>query len=204
MKYNSINIDGMPVAVIDSYYDDDAYNKIWQELIFLNNDNSKFKDPQLLGSSQVGSKVLKHAKGLHLDAVYQDRSVSNILKENRKLFSSEITTKLIDLHPFFNLFNNADIDGTKVHYYGNGDYYEFHSDRSVITAITWLCKTPKKFIGGDLKFNNNYIIECVNNRTVVFPSFLPHSVTLLKLDSIDTGHDGRYAITQFTGITGSG
>jgi len=204
MNYNYINVDGMPIVVIDDYYDDDACSKIWQELVFLNNDDSKFKDPELLASGQVNSRVLKHAKGLHLDEVYKDRSVSNILNENRKLFSSEVVIKLINLHPLFNLLRNVDIDITKVHYYSDGDYYESHRDSTVFTAITWLYKTPKKFTGGDLKFNNNCIIECVNNRTVIFPSFLSHSVTLLKLNGKDTGHDGRYAITQFTGIIGRG
>ena len=190
----------MPVAIIDNYYDSIAYEKIWQEIIFLNNDVSKFKDPELLGSSKVNGITTKHAKGLHLDSVYQDRSVSNILVENRKLYSHEVITKLVSLHPFFNLFNNANFDTTKIHYYGDGDYYSLHKDRTAITAVTWLFKTPKKFLGGDLKFNDGTVVECVNNRTVIFPSFLVHSVTLLKMIENDNGHDGRYAISQFTGI----
>jgi Rps23 Pro-64 3,4-dihydroxylase Tpa1-like proline 4-hydroxylase len=192
----------MPVVVIDDYYDNYEYSKIWQELKFLSNDDKKLKDPMHLSSAIVNGNILKHADGLILDSVYKDRSVSNILTENRKIFSSEVISNLIRIHPFFSYYSSANFDITKMHYYSDGDYYDYHKDIAIITAVSWFFKSPKMFTDGDLLFESGPRIECLNNRTVIFPSFLRHSVTKLRMLEQDRGQDGRYAITQLTFING--
>ncbi len=192
----------MPVVFIDEYYDKNAYSKIWQELEFLSNDNRKLKNPEQLNSARVNGNIIKQAKGLVLDSVYHDRSVSNILTENRKLFSPEVISTLVKIHPFFSYYNSANFDITKIHYYSDGDYYDYHNDTAIITLVSWFFKSPKKFVDGNLLFDSGSQIECVNNRTVIFPSILRHSVTKLRMLEQDRGQDGRYAISQFTVING--
>jgi len=205
MIFSYQEVNRLPVAIIDTFYDEDAVEKIWQELTFLNNDHRKLKDPKDTGSAWErdesaadGKRYLKQNKAASLDAVFADRSASNILIENRKLFSSEVVDELEKLNPIFRYVKYSTADATLISYYENQDYYLPHRDDATMTAITWFYKKPKAFSGGNLILEESLEIECMSNRCVIFPSMMLHSVD--EINSITAMHEtnsGRFAISQF-------
>jgi len=202
-SYHEVN--KLPIAVIDNLYNKSSADKIMQELMFLNNDPAKLKHPQDTGSAWVadqsfpdGKKYLKNNTAISLDSIYADRSISNILSENRKLFSNEIIQELTSYHILFRYLKSINRDATLVSYYENGDFYLPHVDDCTLTAITWFYKSPKAFIGGDLVIENQLTIDCFSNRCVIFPSILMHSVNEIQIDQNYAGNNcGRFAISQF-------
>lgn len=202
MFFQYYEVNKLPVIIIDDFYDPKACERIWQELCFLSNHESKFKTPDQSGGAwkMVGEEkvYLKQNKCIFLDQTYLDRSISNILTENRKIFSEEVTDKLESYNQFFKYVRMANADRTLMSYYEDSDYYEPHIDNATITVISWFFKNPKAFQGGDLMIENQIKVECIHNRTVVIPSVLHHAVDPIKIDKNLVGENcGRYAISQF-------
>jgi predicted 2-oxoglutarate/Fe(II)-dependent dioxygenase YbiX len=199
-------VDGLPVAHFKNFYDEVACEKIWQELCFLNNDVTKLQPENITGSAwkedDHGERVLlKKNTGLFLDGVYLNRSVSNILTENRKIFSESIINELTSNHIFFNYLKNSNFDSTLVNYYENSNYYDFHSDNAILTSLCWFYKKPKAYRGGELSFKNDLTLNCNYNDYIIFPSILDHSVKEVKLEeSFQNQNYGRYSIAQFITI----
>lgn len=202
MKIAFYTVCELPVAVIDEYYDNRACDRIWQELCFLNNDQGKFFNPSETGSAldPITGIPLKRNRGIDLERVYADQLISNILRENKKLFRDELTDQLMEHHAFFRYLRGNPENSTLVQYYENGDHYKKHTDGAVITAITFFYQGPKSFSGGGLIFEDKLQVECGYNRTVIFPSILFHAVEPVSIDSVLLGQNfGRYSITQFVG-----
>lgn len=190
----------LPVAIIDNIYNTEEYQKISEELEYLTN-AGVFDVMDTGGAWEIidGEKVaLKKNRGVFLDMVYHNRNFSETLKTNRKLFAKDFVEKLIDNHKIFRYISHSIKDTTLIQYYENSDYYDFHYDKATLTAITWFYKKPKAFTGGELGFENGLKIDCCDNRMVIFPSILEHSVQEIKLEqnSLSKNH-GRYSITQF-------
>lgn len=204
MIFSFYEVEKLPVAVIDNFYDSSESEKIWQELSFLNNDSKKFYEPPDTGSAFTENgkgekKFLKQNKALSLDSTYLDRSVSSILTLNRKLFSKEVTDELIKKNILFRYLSSCNADGTLVSYYENSDYYLPHKDSATITALTWFYKKPKSFSGGDIIFEDQLKVECKFNRCVIFPSIINHEVEKIVMDEQNLQkNQGRYTISQFT------
>lgn len=81
-------------------------------------------------------------------------------------------------------------------YYEEGDEYPQHFDLSKVTMLLWLHKgAVPEFIGGDLVLEDGQVIAFKNNRAVLFPSVLEHSVTKVRMKFGETS--GRYCFTGF-------
>jgi len=188
-----------PFLEIENMYDDAELKLIWQELEFLNQLN-KLEDPEKTGSAEEDGKLLKKNSGLYLDNLYKTRNISNILTVNKNLFESHILEEFSSLCFLYENINQTNDDTTLISYYDNGGYYKSHRDNALYTAITWFFKEPKNFTGGDFYFTDyNYKIEIKNNKTILFPSVINHSVDeVMMLDENNCGCGyGRYAMTQF-------
>ena len=189
---------GLPVIFIRDFYSNIELTSIFNELKFLSSID-RFKDPtdpDGPGTAMSNGVVLKSGKGMHLDVVYKDRSESDILKVNRKLFSKETTTLLESYHSFFRYVRRSNADNTKLHYYTNVDYYKSHVDDCVVTAISFFNIEPKGYRGGDLVLEHRLKIPCLNNSLVVFPSIMWHEVTPIVMYDFSPNM-GRYSMTQF-------
>lgn len=198
-------IKDMPLVVIDNFYENQKYQKIFHELEFLN-DDTKLYGPDRTGSAldRFTGVPIKQNKGIILDEVYHDKNISDILRENKKLFLDDLTDQLMEHNVFFRYLRGDVINTTIVQYYEDSDYYDFHTDASTLTAITWFYKEPKKFDGGDLVFEDNSVVKCITNRIVIFPSILYHSVAKITMDDADRNKKlGRYSITQLIGDQGN-
>ena len=197
MKITNYN-DSIPYIIIDDLYNENELSMIWEELNFLCYP-MKFSFPTKNESAtdQRGN-ILKNNKLLYIDTIYTDRKYSNILNINRKIFKKEIMPN----HPHWIIKNNMiTIDSTLISYYENGAYYKKHQDTSSLTALTWFYKSPKKFSGGDLILSlddEDIIIEVKNNKCVIFPSIIHHTVTDVSMNEEDEGKlYGRICMTQF-------
>lgn len=188
-----------PHLIIENMYDDQELKLIWEELNFLT------KPGKLLSPKHYGAVITEEgdsyttALGIHLDQVYANRNISNILQINRKLFNyTQIYGKLSPHHIKFERSNH---DITKIRYYHDGESYRPHADTSFDTlACTYFHKTPKKFSGGELYFPDyDYQISCDNNLCIIVPSYFYHGVREIKISDNDyyAGY-GRYCMTQFT------
>lgn len=201
MKTEIFQVKNLPVAVIDDFYDQEAVKKIWQEILFLSS-GDKMNDPSATGSAidyddDNQPVFLKKNKGLFLDEIYMDRNVSDILRENRKIFQTQIHDHLINYNPIFRYLTGANKDYTLLSYYEDSDYYSPHVDDATMTVISWFYSQPKKFTGGSLIFEDNITVDCTYNRTVVFPSILKHAVEPVNLENQYKNQNyGRYTLTQ--------
>lgn len=199
MKVNYFNDkDQFPYLIIDNFYDDNELESIWEELDFLCY-NQKLKPPESTGTAFDDKNfILKKNSALWLDSAYKDRNLSNILQVNRKIFN--IWTDVVVKHPSW-FFNNVDIirDTTLISYYENQDHYKRHKDHGYLTSLTWFYKEPKRFNGGNLHFDEfNLTIEVKNNRTIMFPSTIWHSVDPVIMGTEFCGKkNGRFCMTHF-------
>ena len=187
-----------PYIIIDELYDNQELSLIWEELLFLCYPYKIKRSSSDRGGAVLDGKLLKNNNSIYLDDFYQNREYSNILRVNRKIFKhfSEI---------FFNhdswFYKNISfsLDNTQISYYEDNDNYESHQDRSMVTCLTWFYKEPKMFEGGNLFFPNyNLEIEVLNNRMIIFPSHIFHSVDMVKMDKSNQNKKyGRFCISQF-------
>lgn len=206
MKLQYFEIENFPVVIIDQYYEDDAVEQIWNELIFLNK-RDKLHPPEVTGSATYDyynekQEVVykKKNRGVFLDDVYRERKFSDILYLNRKIFTESLIDNLIESHVYFRHIKKSTADSTLISYYEDNDYYDFHTDNSSVTLCSWFFQEPKKFIGGDLILEKNNAVECKHNRTIIFPSILEHKVEAIQLDDLYKDKNyGRFTITQLIG-----
>jgi hypothetical protein len=195
---NILNVKNYKVVVLDNYYDKEEYDCIFQECLFLSKDNKLFA-PENTG--QPGPDMKKNT-GVFLDELYIGpyRRFSDILKYNRKIFNPNLVEELINVDVSFRQIKHATFDSTLLSYYGQEGYYRSHLDSTNITLISWFFKEPKSFTGGNLFFENdkNLSVECKNNRTIIFPSFLMHAVEPVNISEENVKNQfGRFALSQF-------
>ena len=192
-------VDDFPYIVIDNYYNDEELKMIWEELDFLTYPHKlKRATKESGGATDLSGKLVKQNFHRYIDGIYLERELSNILTVNRKLFDD--SAKIFRQHPhwwFQNVSTNDDF--TQVAYYESNDEYGTHRDSATVTSLTWLYREPKRFTGGDLFIGSNKIkIDCVNNRTLIFPSMIFHSVDKIHMsEEYQNKRLGRYVITQF-------
>lgn len=197
MKFTAVK-DPIPYLIIDNVFSKEEQIKIYKEIDFL---SDKLLGPEKTGSARTWGEV-KSNKGIFLDEFYiDDRTKSDILKINRKLFSSEITEELKKCHYAYNLIDSTNVDTTLLSYYGDEDSYFLHKDYCVISIITWFYKNPKGFTGGEFIFSDfNLNVEVKNNRTVIFFGSYAHEVSKVILQDKTVPFSGRFALTNLCHI----
>ena len=193
IQLQGYNCNGLPIAILDNFYNENEYNSILNELIHLTPSLIE-PVPELAGYHADGSPKKKNLS-MFIDHIYgENRSQSAILTSNRKIFSKELVDKLIDFNIFFKYLRIVDTDSTLISYYTDEGKYDKHFDMSLITAVSWFYKEPKSFTGGDLVIEDQVKIECIKNRVVIFPSILEHMVETVKSMQDNMG---RYTVSQF-------
>jgi Rps23 Pro-64 3,4-dihydroxylase Tpa1-like proline 4-hydroxylase len=190
-----------PHLIIESMYNEEELDLIWEELVFLSKPHKFLKED--LGTDRTEEGEPKSSsKSIHLDCVYTDRLTSNILTLNRKLFGREIMEKFAEISPMCRSILSQNNDSTKIRYYENGDEYLPHTDVFNYTAITFFFKKPKSFEGGELIFPEfDYTFECNDNNLILFPSCILHAANKVKMTNDTTcSGNGRYSMMQFLKI----
>ncbi len=194
--------------VIDDHYTDEELKLIKREIKFLASKLGDEHTTHAATNSSGGRK--KRGSGVFLDAVYCDRKYSDILLITRKLFTDPTILKFIKereySNPIYNLWKQTNKDTTLLQSYRNGDYYDFHYDNAIFTAITTL-KFHDTYTGGHLEFRSseNTIVqfEGIHNRTIFFPSGIEHRVTEVfqKQSKNASVLDNRWSISHLIRVT---
>ena len=188
-----------PHAIFRNFYDNHELGLIWEELNFYTRPNKLLDVEEYAGV--VGST---NARAIILDDVYDNnRSISNILTVNRKIFNEETLEIFSNISDCCSLARDCNWDVTKVRYYHNGEYYKPHIDKAMpFLAFSYFHKQPKRFTGGELVFPKyDYSFDCDNNSLIIFPGWVEHGVNEVSIQNSDyyDGY-GRYAITSFFGF----
>ena len=156
------------------------------------------------GGASLDGEPLSNNASRFLDSLYSERSLSDMLTINRRIFSESVVAGLAKLHPFYKYMYHVNADSTLLSYYDTHNEYKDHHDDAIITCLTWFYEEPKKFMGGDFVIENDLSVECKANRTVFMPSYMMHKVDKVKIGQPYKNRGfGRYTMTQFTYIVPS-
>lgn len=186
-----------PYLKIENMYTENELDLIAEELAFLTH-KEKLEDPENTGSAKENGKLLKDNKGIFLDDLYKKREISNILTINRKIFNKEYLESYASLNFGYGSILECNRDVTLISYYENGGYYYPHKDTAIHTILTWFFRTPKLFDGGNLIFPEyDEEVEIQHNMTIIFPSFVLHSVEEVTMNEDLPSGFGRYCMSQF-------
>lgn len=171
--------------------------KIFKELEFLTQKNRLISSDYALSNSNKKSNYL-----VNLNDVFADETFSDILSISKRILDYEITDNFKQFHNMFNFMDMINSVNTFLSYYENDDYYDFHRDQSVFSILTYFFKEPKKFVGGDLYFENtDYKIPIENNMSVIYLGCSLHSGGLVQLEQEHSlSGNGKYCLAQFLNV----
>lgn len=189
--------------VVDDFFDKDELKLVWQELDYITSPNRMYppENPHS-GTATQNGKPLKHNMVAPLMQLFKEPQYSDIFNSFSKIYSKEFIDIIEDMSNEFRYYIMSDHLNNRcfVSYYENEDYYKLHKDNAILTFLYWGNKEPKRFIGGDLTIPEIGVdIEYKNNRLVVFPSHLLHSVSSIEMieDNEPFSGYGRYCISYF-------
>ena len=191
-----------PFLFVDNWYNSEEEDLIWKELDFYTNSYSFTRGEDDKGAAHFdGGGSKSNSFRIYLDEVYTNlgRDRSAIMRAMPKIISEEMKEAVRITTPVHRIFLDSDKDSTVINYYEDGQGYKSHFDRSIMTVIIWLHKSPKAYDGGDFVFTDSGIkVESNHNRLVMFPCFYEHTAepVILKDSSILSGL-GRYSIAHF-------
>jgi Rps23 Pro-64 3,4-dihydroxylase Tpa1-like proline 4-hydroxylase len=185
--------------IIDDFFNDKEVESIWKELDFLTSSQTLINSENSAPARDSSGRSLKNNYVNFLDLTYTERKTSSIINNFDKIYNDEVKEIIEDKNREFRYYFSSNTDRTFISYYENKGYYKPHSDRSILTFLYWCNKQPKSFTGGDFSIPELGLdIEYKNNRLVVIPSHLLHSVSPIEMNNNDTlSGNGRYCITRF-------
>lgn len=196
-----------PHLILEDVYTEEEQELMWNEIVFL---EKKFLPPSETGaaiesiitiddpstSSKVKIQYGKRGYGIFLDDLFTRKNVSDIIKITQKLYNSKILTACKETDLILAQLYQLNYDTTVVNKYVDGDFYSPHTDLCIISIISVLHKTPKKYSGGELEFPEyNHTIDLNNNQALIFPSLIRHGVKEVNMES-KNDLDGRFSITK--------
>lgn len=176
MLTSTHRVNNLSYIVVDNFYTETELSKIKKEVL----DLERFKsEPEKTSTAldKEGGVPVKTGTGVFLDSVYlNNRDKSDILNSHKKIYSSEFVDEVKEFDVIFTWLNHSNFDNTLINYYSSGQEYKPHRDGARMSTVTFL--RFGEFTGGDFIFpEQNVVIECVENRTVIFPSVAVHSAT---------------------------
>jgi len=201
-----IFLDPIHHIIIDDFYSNEELKYITNELDWVypllttpeNSGGAKSKD-------ENGNLVeLKNNRALFLDALYKDEAASPIAAiTSNKLMSEQFRDTVgAGISHYYDLYNLLNKKSFLISYYEKSNYYDYHHDLGLFTALTYLWKEPRAFEGGEIKFklkdNTEFRPGIKNNRCIIFPSYIKHAAEEVYMDdsNLDQGM-GRYCISCF-------
>ena len=192
--------DPVPYITADNWFTQEDLVKVWEEIDTLSKPNL-MHPPGLTGSATTPTgEVIKKNHGIFLDGHYgKERDKSFILSHFVRRWSDRsIKEDIANHHWFMGFIKKFNFYHTLLSYYEDGDNYLPHTDEALMTMVIHLYKEPKKFEGGDFCLDDK-VIPLVNNRLILFPSIVNHSVTPVKFleDNKPMSGNGRYTISHF-------
>lgn len=189
--------------VVDDFFNPNELQLVWRELDYLTSPNRMYPpDNQYSGTAMVDGKLLKQNMVAPLMKIYNEPQYSDIFNSFKKIYDEEFNQIMDDMNNEFRYYSSSSHLSNRsfISYYENNDYYKLHKDNAILTFLYWVNKEPKSFTGGDLTIPEIGVdVEYKNNRLVVFPSHLLHSVSPVEMigDNKPLSGYGRYCISYF-------
>ena len=198
IKYYN-DLEKFPYIIIDDVYDEWEQKEICEELDYLCNPRRLIPASIDNGAATENGELLKFNHCVYLDNVFYERKQSSILQITEKIFMDDRKIFRDQPHWYFGDIDKINKHYTQVAYYENNDEYKSHKDKCDITCLTWFYKEPKRYKGGDLWFEDfDVSVECLNNRTLIFPSRIRHAAQPVIMEGHHMGKKyGRFCISQF-------
>jgi len=190
----------VPHIIVRNWFDETELAAVWKEMDFLTNSNKMLVPSATGGARDFIGRVVKNNHGVFLDQVFPYKNMSDILTHTRKLWNKDFIKQAEQQHWIFKYIKNSNFDATLLSYYDDDHYYLPHFDASVLTVLINFYKEPIAFTGGDLLLGEEqHVIPLENNRLIIFPSCILHSVTPVNFKQKQKPFSGlgRYTITQF-------
>lgn len=192
----------IPHLLVKNFFTVEELKFIWKELEFLNNPFVMLP-PENTGSALDSfGALMKNNSGIFLKQVYIDLGNSPLVRFSQKIFEGH-TEEFGLLSP-----TNRNVLLTRtsdylLSYYEDTNYYAPHSDRGETTVLFWFFREPKRFQGGDLKFDDTgEVITVENNCMLMFPSWALHSVSEVRVNAEHRNKNlGRYCFAQLLQLT---
>lgn len=103
--------------------------------------------------------------------------------------SDSAIEELCNKHSFFHFLTRSNLTTSKEGYLNDKGYSPLAEEHGVLTGIFWQIKEPKIFTGGELIFNKEIAIECMNNRCVLFPSIIPFEIIQINMPNEYVNHN---------------
>lgn len=189
--------------VVDDFFSLNELQLVWRELDYITSPNRMYPPDDIhSGAATMNGKPLKQNMVAPLMKLFNEPQYSDIFNLFGKVYSEEFGQIMDDMSNEFRYYQGSDHFNNRcfVSYYENEDYYKLHRDNAILTFLYWGNKEPKRFVGGDLTIPEIGVdVEYKNNRLVVFPSHLLHSVSSIKMieDNEPFSGYGRYCISYF-------
>ena len=191
-----------PYIIVDNWYNKEEEILVWKELEFwtiLHKNNLPKGEDTIIAKDPTTKKPLGKHFRLYLNDYYSNHSFNlspiwnSLYKQKDKNFHKIIK----EYCPMYNNFEATSNTSFFASYYGDSNYYDSHYDGAPFTCLIYFFKKPKNFTGGDLKFKNSDEIKCKHNRMILFPGWMEHTSTPLKILKEDDKYTGKYTITHF-------
>lgn len=197
----AVKVDNNYAVIIDNWYSEEEYKNVLNECQFT---ASYSKDPKETAAATDNGVILKQNKAVFIADLFREFNQSFIGRYSLKSYNPQFVDHLKSIDPIYHYLRSTDKHDCLISYYEEAGYYKAHTDQAIITQVTWLYEEPKAFKGGNLvlrDINNNIVkeIECIANRSVLFPSFMSHEVTNISMDKEHIGKTkGRFTVSQFS------
>lgn len=189
-----------PVLLVKDFFDSYEKELMENELKFLIKPHKLLPPEQTSAATYENGVRKKRGMGRFLEDIYMDKACSEILQINRKYFTLEFAEQIEKYSKHFRYLRTSSRSSTLLNYFEGNDHYKAHYDSCVLTITTYFWKLPKRFEGGELIFTDyNYKTDVSPWDLLVFPSYLLHEVTPLKLldKTQDEDLPGRVSLSTF-------
>jgi len=189
--------------VVDDFFTSEEMKLIWRELDYMTSPNRMYTPDNLnSGTATQNGISLKQNLVAPLIKIFNEPQYSDIFNSFGKIYGQEFGQIMDDMNNEFRYYIMSDHLNNRcfISYYEDSDFYKLHRDSTILTFLYWCHKEPKKFVGGDLTIPEIGVdIEYKNNRLVVFPSHLLHSVSAIEMveENEPLSGYGRYCISYF-------
>jgi len=185
------------VMHIENFFTDEEYSLMWSELIMLCQDEFLIDAKEAGGAVDSNNKMLRYNRGLPIESI-MDQSV--IAAKLDKIAEYDFVQQMLGYDVSFSALTGKATH--LINHYKDGQFYDFHKDRSALTAITVFYREPKPYSGGDLMFRTDKeVISPVLNKKdlIVFPGELDHKVTpvSIKNDFTNSNENARISVSRF-------
>ncbi len=178
----------VPFCLVKNFLSLDKSTQVKKELNDLRPD---LKPAETTSPAKIDNKLAAKRLGIFLHEASYLRGNSAINSIFDIVVSKTFVTELCNRNWLFNYLRNKNYCGTLVSLYEDGDSYQYHKDKAMLSIIYYAFEG--EFQGGDF-FLQNVKVPIEDNSLIIFPSCVDHCVYPVN------GPGSRWSVTTFFNI----